>query len=144
MWPRCFEATFNAAVDNQVSQVDCTKVGQPCTLHPDLVVIQKTKGVKAPRASACDAKEIMKKQFQKDFQEKLGIRCFFLEPQKGGNSNTGNVARRVFQNSALSAEILKIPESLLIGLHKLLQAISSSEFQDIGQYQEDARKCFDL
>ena len=40
--------------------------------------------------------------------------------------------------------ILKIPESPLIGLHKLLQAISSSEFQDIGQYQEDARKCFDL
>ena len=24
-------------------------------------------------------------------------RCFFPEPQKGGNSNTGNVATRLFQ-----------------------------------------------
>ena len=144
MWPRVFEATFNAAVEKQVSQVDCTRVGQPCTLHPNLVVIQKAKGVKTPRASACDAKEIKKKQFQKDFQDKLGVRCFFPEPQQGGNSNTGNVSRRVFENSALSAEIFQVPESLLISLHKLLQAISSSKFQDIDQYQEDARRCFDL
>ena len=83
MWMRVFEATWNAAVDSQVSQVECTRPGQPCTLHPTLVVIQKTRGIEAPRASACDAKEIKKREFQKKFLEKLGVRAFFPEPQKG-------------------------------------------------------------
>lgn len=139
MWMRVFEATWNAAIDLQVNQVECTRPGQPCTLHPTLVVVQKAKGVKAPRASACNAKEVKKKQFQMDFQSKLGVRCFFPEPQKGGNSNTGNVAKRVFQNSSISAEIFQIPESLLISLRNLLSAISSSNFQDIDLYQEEAR-----
>ena len=139
MWMRVFEATWNAAVDSQVSQVECTRPGQPCTLHPTLVVIQKTRGVKTPRASACDAKEIKKREFQKKFLEKLGVRAFFPEPQKGGNSNTGNVARRVFRNSALSAEIFQIPESLLISLRELLIAISSSSIQEIVKYKEEAR-----
>ena len=97
-----------------------------CTLHPNLVA--KTKG---SRAAACDAKDVLKRRFQAQFQERIGVRCFFPEPIHGGNSNTGNVATRVFQNSAISAEILQIPESLLVSLWELLKAISSSEFQDI-------------
>ena len=102
-------------------------------------MIQKTRGIEAPRASACDAKEIKKREFQKKFLEKLGVCAFFPEPQKGGNSNTGNFAQRVFRNSALSAEIFQIPESLLISLGELLVAISSSSIQDIVKYKEEAR-----
>ena len=72
------------------------------------------------------------------------MRCFFPEPIHGGNSNTGNVATRVFQNSAISAEILQIPESLLVSMWELLKAISSSEFQDLDTYEQNARRVFDL
>ena len=136
---RVFEAIWNASIDKMVGQEPCTRAGLPCTLHPTLTA--KTKG---SRASACDAKEILKRKFQGNFQEKLGLRCFFPEPQKGGNSNTGNVATRVFHNSAIAAEIFEIPESLLLSLWNLLKAISSSDFQDIKLYEEEARRAFDL
>ena len=135
---RVFEATWNAAIDLHVSLEPCTRLGQPCTLHPYLYAAQKVPGVKSPRACACDAKENIKKRFQREFQERLGLRCFYPEP-KGGNSNTGNLATRVFQNSAVSASIFQIPESLLLSLWELLKAVSSSEFQDIDKYKEDAR-----
>ena len=114
-------------------------MGSPCTIHPSLV--PKTKGA---RAGSCDAKEVVKRRFQVQFQDRLGVRAFFPEPQKGGNSNTGNVAARVFQNSAISAEIFKVPESLLISLWELLKSISSSEVQDINCYEKEARRAFDL
>ena len=142
LWIRSFEGLYNAAIEMQVSQMECSRVGQPCKTHPDL--FEKTQGVKSPRARACDAKEEKKKELQKKFQDQMGVRCFFPEPQKGGNSNCGNLARRVFQNSALTAQILEIPEALVISLHKLLQSLSSSEFQDISQYQVEARRTFDL
>ena len=41
LWMRIFEATWNAAVDSQVNQVECTRPDQPCTLHPTLFVVQK-------------------------------------------------------------------------------------------------------
>ena len=131
------------------SNLDCQyrQAGQPRSLlsrwsavhppfHPDLVA--KTKGT---RAAACDAKDVLKRRFQAQFQERIGVRCFFPEPIHGGNSNTGNVATRVFQNSAISAEILQIPESLLVSLWELLKAISSSEFQDIDALSLIRGKC---
>ena len=139
MRPRCFEATWNASIDKLVSQEACSREGLHCTLHPDLVA--KTKGI---RAAACDAKDVLKRRFQAQFQERIGVRCFFPEPIHGGNSNTGNVATRVFQNSAISAEILQIPESLLVSMWELLKAISSSEFQDVDAYEKNARRVFDL
>ena len=126
MRPRCFEATWNARIDNLVSQEACSRDGLHSTLHPDLV--GKTKGT---RAAVCDIKDVLKRRFHAQFQEKIGVRCFFPELIHGGNSNTRNVATQAFQNSAISAEILQIPESLLVSLWELLKAISSSEFQDI-------------
>ena len=32
------------------------------------------------------------------FKAELGLRCFYPEPQKGGNSNTGNLAKSVSKN----------------------------------------------
>ena len=136
---RVFEATWNASIDNIVSQEPCTRVGLPCTLHPSLVV--KTKGA---RTGACDAKDVVKRRYQMQFQERLGVRAFFPEPQKGGNSNTGNVATRVFKNSAISAEIFQVPETLLNSLWELLKSISSCELQDIERYEKEARRAFDL
>ena len=139
MRPRSFEAVWHASIDKLVSQEACTREGLHCTLHPDLVA--KTKGT---RGAACDAKDVLKRRFQAQFQERIGVRCFFPEPVHGGNSNTGNVATRVFQNSAISADILQIPESLLVSLWELLKAISSSEFQNIEDYERNARTTFDL
>ena len=136
---RVFEATWHASIDKLVSQEPCTRVGSPCTLHPTLTA--KTKGT---RATACDARDVVKRRFQAEFQGRLGLRCFFPEPQRGGNSNTGNVSTRVFQSSAISAEIFQIPESLLLSLWELLKAISSSDLQDIKLFEEKARKSFDL
>ena len=139
MRPRVMEALWNASIDKAVGQEPCTRVGLPCTTHPHLVA--KAKGT---RAAACDAKEVVKRRYQKQFLERIGVRCFFPEPQRGGNSNTGNVATRVFQNGAISAEIFGIPEALISSLWELLVAISSSQFQDIQLYEEEARRAFDL
>ena len=73
-----FEAIWKASMDLQVAREPCTRLGQPCTLHPDLILRQgalcKAPGTKSPRASACEAKDIIKKRFQQDFKEKLGLR----------------------------------------------------------------------
>ena len=53
--------------------------------------------------------------------------------------NMLNVIYRVFQNSAESASIFGVPESLLLSLWELLKAVSSSEFQDIDKFKENAR-----
>ena len=87
-------------------------------------MVQKAKGVKAPRASACGAKEIKKKQFQKDFQENLVYSVTSLNEKKGETP-----LLEMFQEECL--RILQVPES---SLQKLLHTISSSKFQDIRQY----------
>ena len=139
MRPRVMEAIWNASIDKMLMDEPCTRGGLPCTSHPHLVA--KTRGT---RATACQAKEIIKRRYQKQFQERIGVRCFFPEPQRGGNSNTGNVATRVFQNSAISADIFGIPEALIISMWELLKSISSSNFQDIEVYEQRAREAFDL
>ena len=137
---RVFESTWKAAVDLQVPTTECTRLGKPCTLHPHLAP-PKEKGV---RAAACDAKEIVTRDFQQKFKARLGIRAFFPEPIKGGNSNTGNVARRFFKAAATSADILGIPEELISTLWELLTAINSSKFQDIEKFESKAKVAFYL
>ena len=46
---------------------------------------------------------------------------------------------RVFRNSSVSASILGIPEALVLSLWELVKAVSSSEFQDIEKFKENAR-----
>ena len=119
---------------------ECTRVGKPCSLHPQLAP-PKAKGV---RASPCDAKELITRDFQRKFKDRIGIRAFYPEPQLGGNSNTGNVARRFFQAAAISADILGIPEDLISTFWELLVAINSTNFQDIQQYETKAKEAFNL
>ena len=143
---RSFEANWNAAIDLQVPMVECTRLGLPCSLHPLLCPVRKKEkgGEKVVRASMCNAREVVKRRFQEEFQTRLGLRCFFPEPQLGGNSNIGNVATRYFQNSKISAEILGVPEELLKFQWKLLRAVNSTEMQDITKYKENAMIVFDL
>ena len=53
--------------------------------------------------------------------------------------NMLNLICRVFQNSSESASIFGVPESLLLSLWELLKAVSSSDFQDIDKFKENAR-----
>ena len=96
------------------------------------------------RASACDAEDIVSKDFQAKFKDRIGIRAFFPEPQKGGNSNTGNVARRFFQNAKISSEILGIPEQLISSFWELLVAVYSTNFQDTNKFESNAKAAFYL
>ena len=137
---RLFEAIWKAAVDLKAPSTECTRPGKPCTLHPDLAP-PKAKGV---RAAACNAKEIVTRDYQEKFKSRLGIRAFFPEPHKGGNSNTGNVARRFFQAAATSADNLGIPEELFSTFWELLVAINSSQFQDIKNFESKAKEAFYL
>lgn len=65
------EALWDASIDKAVSK-------EPCSTHPP---------------------DIVKTRYQRQFLDRRGVRCFFPEPQRGGNSNTGNIATQVFQNS---------------------------------------------
>ena len=84
------------------------------------------------------------KNYQEQFKSRVGIRAFFPEPQKGGNSNTGNVARRFFKNPETSADILGIPKELISTIWELLVSINSTKFQDIKKFEEKSKEAFFL
>ena len=46
---------------------------------------------------------------------------------------------RVFRNSSVSASIFGVPEALLLSMWELLKAVSSSEFQDVEKFRQNAR-----
>ena len=137
--PRLFEAIWNVSLQHKLMNTKCTRVGKPCSLHPQLAPL-KAKGV---RASPCDAKEIIIRDFQSKSKASIGIRAFYPEPQLGGKSNTGNVARRFFQ-AAISTDILGNPEDLISTFWKLLVAINSTKFHDIRKYETKAKEAVSL
>ena len=139
MKTRCFEAVWHSAVEEKVPGEDCSRLGKPCSLHPALCPPSK-----GNRASMCKARDTVKGRFQEAFKSRLGLRCFYPEPQKGGNSNTGNLASRVFKNSKVASEILGIPEEILTLLWDLLKAINSSHLQDITEFKAKAVRLFHL
>ena len=73
----------------------------------------------------CKARYAVKERFQCGFKAELGLSCFYPKPQKGGNSNTENLAITVFTNTEVSSQILKIPEGLITLLWDLLKSINS-------------------
>ena len=86
----------------------------------------------------------MKERFQEEFKTELGLRCFFPEPQKGGNSNTGPLAKNVFKNAKVSSKILGVPEELMTLLWDLLKSINSSQMQDVTIFKEKAERLFNM
>ena len=113
-------------------------MGKPCTLHPELAP-PKAKGV---RAATCDAKEIDMRNHQERLKKKLGIKAFYPEPQKGGNSNTGPAAIKFFGAPATYAEILGIPQELILIIWELMVTVNGLKFQDVKQFEEKASKAF--
>ena len=67
-----------------------------------------------------------KKQLQEAFQERLGLRVYIPLPH-GGNSNSGNVARKAFENIEVFAEITSFPLDLLKDLYDLAMALSCTQ-----------------
>ena len=139
MYPRCFEALWKSAVEEQVAAEVCTRPAKACSLHP--LLCPPSKG---NRASMCKARDVVNERFQRGFKSRLGLRCFYPEPQKGGNSNTGNLSKSVFKNSKVSSEILGVPEELVTLLWELLQSINSSSMQDVTSFKEKAQRLFDI
>ena len=66
---------------------------------------------------------------------RIGIRVFVPEVG-GGNSNTGNVGRRFFENAEISADILHISVDFIKKTKELLDIVSScSTLHDPNQFQ---------
>ena len=84
------------------------------------------------------------KNFQEQFKKIIGIRAFYPEPKLGGNSNTGNVARRFFRSAKISAEILGIPRELISTIWELLVAVNSTKLQDIQNFEKRAKEAFSM
>ena len=84
------------------------------------------------------------KNFQEQFKKRIGIRAFYPEPKLGGNSNTGNVARRFFRSAKISAEILGIPRELISTIWELLVAVNSTKLQDIQNFEKRAKEAFSI
>ena len=139
MYPRCLECLWNSAVDKQVQSEPCTRTGKPCSLHPHLCPPSK-----GNKASMCKARDSVKERYQESFKTELGLRCFYPEPQKGGNSNTGPLAKSVFKNSKVSSRILGVPEELLALLWDLLKSINSSQMQDATMFKDKAGRLFNM
>ena len=56
----------------------------------------------------------------------------------------GPLAKRIFKNAKVSAQILGVPELLLTLMWDLLKSINSSQMQDVATFKEKAQKTFNL
>ena len=88
-----------------------------------------------------------KKRIQAEFKKRLGLIVDAPRSGGSGNSNDGNTARRFFQQSKTSSEILRVPLILLERCHTILAVISSGHAIDIPKFKvfalETARACID-
>lgn len=76
-----------------------------------------------------------KRDVQEQFRSQLGL--VVDRPKPGfGSSNDGNTARRFFENSAVSAKITGVDESLIHRFHVILKAMSSGYDVDVVKFNE--------
>jgi hypothetical protein len=78
-------------------------------------------------------------EIQSKFIVKLGLRVNFVK-QGVGNSNTGNVARRFFENQKTTSEITGLDENLLVRFSVILQTIASGFAIDTVNFEKYARE----
>jgi hypothetical protein len=71
-----------------------------------------------------------KKQRQKGFKEELGLIVDVPKAGGSGNSNTGNVARRAFQNEEEFSSITEVDQDLIHQIHMKLIVINSDHVID--------------
>lgn len=87
-------------------------------------------------------REERKKQIQKDFFEKVGIKIDVVK-QGSGTTNDGNTSRRFFGNPALTSEITKIDKELIYRLSVILETICCNfpvNAEKFGSYAEETAK----
>ena len=70
-------------------------------------------------------KDEIKKSFQKQFWEELGLRVFY--PKNGGSSNSGNTSRGFYDQVEKSARILGISEDLIRNTKALIGMLSNQK-----------------
>ena len=86
-----------------------------------------------------------KYRITEEFKKEIGIRISEPEPKKGGNSNTGNVAQRFFEEAEKTSKILKVPVELITSTKYLIDAISSTtSFPDITNFEIKAKQVWKL
>ena len=66
-----------------------------------------------------------KEEIHRKLFERIGIKVGVPNPNGPGNSNTGNCARRAFENPAIFAEILELDEQIVTDFKTILICISS-------------------
>lgn len=77
-----------------------------------------------------ERKSLIREAFKSELH--LNVDC----PKPGfGSSNDGNTARRFFENSAVSARILGVDETLISKFHTILQVLSSGFAVDVAKFQ---------
>ena len=82
------------------------------------------------------AMELLQKRFSS--KEGGGIRIYKPDP-RGGNSNSGNCARRFFSKPSVTAKILNCPVELISNVQYLLHAYNSTDYQNIALFKDKAR-----
>ena len=88
-------------------------------------------------------KKLRKEEVRKEFLDKLSLRVD-MPCSKGGNCNSGNVARRAFANESIFSEITGIPTSIIQGFGVLWSAIRSGHRIDAERFEAKCNSLLDL
>ena len=76
-----------------------------------------------------------KAEIKKKFREELSL--VVDTPKQGfGNTNTGNTARRAFENSAVFAQITGVDEEVIIRIRNILKAVCSGYELNVVKFRE--------
>jgi len=104
------------------------------------------KDIQQHQAISTEQKEsvaMRKKNIQRRFREELSL--LVDAPKVGfGNSNTGNTARRAFENSAEFSNITGVNEEIIIRLRNILKAVNSGYHIDIEAFKTYALKTSEI
>ena len=87
---------------------------------------------------------VVRKIFQQEFKERLGIKYFVPDPKNGGNSNTGPMAKRFFSSPSITGSILRISAETVRVLFVCLKMINSKVFQNTKKFDVFAKHAFRL
>ncbi|KAL7302635.1 hypothetical protein TKK_0004697 [Trichogramma kaykai] len=87
------------------------------------------------RADMKDAFKLRKRSIQEKIFEKIGVKVD-LCLQGHGTTNTGNVARRCFENPLLFSECLEIDSELVINLAEIIVCFKSKKVLDLDKLEQ--------
>ena len=116
-----------------ISSLHCWIRRFECFLHIGYKLENKTFQARTPEQKNSVA--IRKKEIQRRCREELNL--IVDTPKQGfGNTNTGNTARRAFEESSVFADILGIEEDIIIRVRNILKAVCSGYDLDIGKFKD--------